>query len=146
MTNYLANPDGELSFDQVESIGLDGTGRDGGERFPYTWAKLTDAERAALLIKALAEVTGSKVLGGLDAGELVCALHTLAEVELIGLDADLFDQLSERQTDVMAKVHQLWDDEAAAMWCERCNDEPITDEASGLGDNCQAGNDGRVVL
>ncbi len=42
------HPDEELPFDDVEAIGLDGTGRDGDERFPYTWAKLTADERARL--------------------------------------------------------------------------------------------------
>jgi hypothetical protein len=41
----------ELDIDEVEAIGLDGTGRDGDPRFPYTWAKLTDAERAALWVR-----------------------------------------------------------------------------------------------
>lgn len=41
--------DEELGFDEVEAIGLDGTGRDMDERFPYTWRKLTDAERMALV-------------------------------------------------------------------------------------------------
>lgn len=41
--------DEELGFDEVEAIGLDGTGRDMDERFPYTWCKLTDAERMALV-------------------------------------------------------------------------------------------------
>ena len=38
----------ELDFDTVEALGLDGTGRDGNERFPYTYAKLTSDERARL--------------------------------------------------------------------------------------------------
>lgn len=38
----------ELGFDEVEAIGLDGTGRDGDPRFPYTWANLTDDERRML--------------------------------------------------------------------------------------------------
>lgn len=38
----------ELSFDEVEAAGLDGTGRDLNPRFPYTWANLTDAERDAV--------------------------------------------------------------------------------------------------
>ncbi len=46
---YIDNPDEPLLFDDVEDIGLDGTGRDGDPRFPYTWAKLTTAERAQLL-------------------------------------------------------------------------------------------------
>ena len=40
--------DDELSFDEVEAIGLDGTGRDLNERFPYTWSNLTDDERRML--------------------------------------------------------------------------------------------------
>lgn len=42
------HPDEALSFDDVEVIGLDGTGRSGDPRFPYTWAKLTTDERARL--------------------------------------------------------------------------------------------------
>lgn len=40
--------DEELDADEVAAIGLDPTGRDGNERFPYTRRKLTDAERKAL--------------------------------------------------------------------------------------------------
>ncbi|MGV0985011.1 MAG: hypothetical protein ACOYB2_10680 [Limnohabitans sp.] len=40
---------GELSYDEVEAIGLDGTGRDGDERFPYTFASLTPDDRRRLL-------------------------------------------------------------------------------------------------
>jgi len=39
---------GELSFDECELLGLDGTGRDGDPRFPYTYAGLTAAEKAVL--------------------------------------------------------------------------------------------------
>ena len=38
----------ELDFDTVEALGLDGTGRDGNERWPYTYGNLTDEERARL--------------------------------------------------------------------------------------------------
>jgi hypothetical protein len=44
--------DFELSFDQAESLGLDGTGRDGHAGFPFRWSTLTDAERAQLLVSA----------------------------------------------------------------------------------------------
>lgn len=37
-----------LPYDVVEALGLDGSGHDGNERFPYTWSSLTDAERARL--------------------------------------------------------------------------------------------------
>jgi len=39
----------ELSADQVDLIGLDSTGRDGNERFPYTIGNLTTEERQWLL-------------------------------------------------------------------------------------------------
>lgn len=39
----------EITFDQAESLGLDGTGRDGNERAPYTIGNLTDDERQQLL-------------------------------------------------------------------------------------------------
>lgn len=39
---------GELDLDSVEALGLDGTGRDGNERFPYTIFNLTDDERRRL--------------------------------------------------------------------------------------------------
>ena len=39
----VTHPDAELSFDTAEGIGLDGSGRDGDPRFPYTWANLTSA-------------------------------------------------------------------------------------------------------
>jgi hypothetical protein len=42
------HPDEKLSFDDVEAIGLDGTGRSGDDRFPHTWATLTPDERARL--------------------------------------------------------------------------------------------------
>jgi hypothetical protein len=48
LTFYRSNPAAELGFDDVESLGLDGTGRDADERFPYTWAKLTEQEQARL--------------------------------------------------------------------------------------------------
>lgn len=38
----------ELGFDEVEAAGLDGTGRDGNPRFPYTWDNLTDTEKDAV--------------------------------------------------------------------------------------------------
>lgn len=38
----------ELSYDEAEALGLDGTGRDGDARFPYTYASLTAGERAQL--------------------------------------------------------------------------------------------------
>jgi hypothetical protein len=38
----------ELTFDECEALGLDGTGCDLAERFPYTVAKLTPLERAKL--------------------------------------------------------------------------------------------------
>lgn len=38
----------ELSYDEAEALGLDGTGRDGDARFPYTYASLTTDERARL--------------------------------------------------------------------------------------------------
>jgi len=61
----------------------------------------------ALLIKALADMTGDAVLAGLDADELVCALHTLAERESDPDD----DNLSERQREVAEKVLVLWSDQ-----------------------------------
>lgn len=45
---YINHPGEELSFDAVEAIGLDGTGRTADERFPYTWGNLTEDERAHL--------------------------------------------------------------------------------------------------
>ncbi len=39
----------ELDFDTVEFLGLDGTGMDGDERFPFTWDNLSDIERQRLL-------------------------------------------------------------------------------------------------
>jgi hypothetical protein len=45
---YIDNPHKPLSFDSVEAIGLDGTGHDGDERFPYTWSNLTPDERERL--------------------------------------------------------------------------------------------------
>jgi len=39
----------ELDFDAVEAIGLDGTGRDGDPRFPYTRDNLTEDELARLV-------------------------------------------------------------------------------------------------
>jgi hypothetical protein len=44
----VEHPDEELSFDEVEAIGLDGTGRNGDDRFPYTWGNLTPDERERL--------------------------------------------------------------------------------------------------
>ena len=46
---YSTHPTEPLPFDAVDLLGLDGTGRDGNERFPYTWGNLTEAERAKLL-------------------------------------------------------------------------------------------------
>jgi hypothetical protein len=46
--HYQSNPNAELDCDDVDRLGLDGTGRDGAERFPYTWAKLTDQEQTRL--------------------------------------------------------------------------------------------------
>lgn len=40
--------EGELGYDEVCAIGLDGTGRDGDPRFPYTWDSLTDVEKDKL--------------------------------------------------------------------------------------------------
>ncbi len=45
---YSQHPHEELSLDIVEALGLDGTGRDGDDRFPYTWDNLTDTERDQL--------------------------------------------------------------------------------------------------
>jgi hypothetical protein len=45
---YILSPDAPLSADLVDDLGLDSTGRDGDDRFPYTWANLTDAERRQL--------------------------------------------------------------------------------------------------
>lgn len=45
---FPAADDEELSYDEVEAIGLDGTGRDGDPRFPYRWSNLTDDERRML--------------------------------------------------------------------------------------------------
>lgn len=42
------HPDDELSYDECEAIGLDGTGINGDERFPYTYGTLTADETAAL--------------------------------------------------------------------------------------------------
>lgn len=44
----FTNNDDELGFDEVEAVGLDGTGFDGDPRFPYHWSNLTDAERAGV--------------------------------------------------------------------------------------------------
>lgn len=44
-TGRPENPLAELDFDTVERAGLDGTGRDGDPRFPYTWSSLTATER-----------------------------------------------------------------------------------------------------
>lgn len=38
----------ELTYDECEAIGLDGSGVDGNPRFPYTEEKLTQAEAAKL--------------------------------------------------------------------------------------------------
>jgi hypothetical protein len=48
LTPYTENPDLELPLDAVEALGLDGTGRDGDDRFPYTWRKLTEVEQGRL--------------------------------------------------------------------------------------------------
>jgi hypothetical protein len=45
---YTRNDQYPLSVDEVEAIGLDGTGVDHNERFPYAYANLTDEERAKL--------------------------------------------------------------------------------------------------
>lgn len=36
----MINPDDQLSFDDAEELGLDGTGRDGDPRFPFTLQSL----------------------------------------------------------------------------------------------------------
>lgn len=46
---YSDRPTEALPYDAVDALGLDGTGRDGNNRFPYTWATLTEAERMRLL-------------------------------------------------------------------------------------------------
>ncbi|WP_199515736.1 hypothetical protein [Nucisporomicrobium flavum] len=43
---YIARPHDNLPAELVDAIGLDSSGCDGAERFPYTWANLSDAERA----------------------------------------------------------------------------------------------------
>ena len=48
LQNYIADANAELPFEATEALGLDGTGRDGDERFPYTWSNLTDDERRRL--------------------------------------------------------------------------------------------------
>ena len=48
LQHYIDHPDEELSFDAVEAIGLDGTGRTADHRFPCTWANLTADERDQL--------------------------------------------------------------------------------------------------
>ncbi len=45
LAHYMAHPLEELPGEVVEAIDLDLTGRDGNERFPYTYANLTPAER-----------------------------------------------------------------------------------------------------
>jgi hypothetical protein len=40
--------DDQLTFDEAEGIGLDGTGRDGNPRFPYRYSNLTPAEMKRL--------------------------------------------------------------------------------------------------
>ena len=42
------DPDEELSFNETEALGLDGTGCDGNPRFPYTYGNLTVEERELL--------------------------------------------------------------------------------------------------
>lgn len=50
LLQQMLTPNAELPFDVVEDLGLDGTGRDGDPRFPYTWANLTDTERARMAL------------------------------------------------------------------------------------------------
>ncbi len=47
---------------------------------------------------------------------------------------------------VMAWLWVSNGDAGIADTCERCGNEPVTDEDSGLGDKCRANNDSRVVL
>lgn len=42
---YMERPAEELPFDVSDALGLDATGRDGDDRFPYTWANLTPDEQ-----------------------------------------------------------------------------------------------------
>jgi hypothetical protein len=60
----------ELNFDQVEQLGLDGTGRDGDERFPYTVGNLTDAERERLIEDICR--CGNRIDGGGDGETGMC--------------------------------------------------------------------------
>lgn len=62
-TWYEVEPEGLLTFEDAEAIGLDATGRDGDPRFPYTEANLTPAERGLLA----AHRTGDLIF--CDAGE-----------------------------------------------------------------------------
>ena len=41
-------PSHQLSFDEAERAGLDGTGRDGDPRFPYHLSDLTESEKRLL--------------------------------------------------------------------------------------------------
>ncbi len=45
-----ARKDRELSFDEAERIGRDGTGRDGDPRFPHRFSSLTQEERIWLMM------------------------------------------------------------------------------------------------
>jgi hypothetical protein len=48
MDNGLDPDEDLLTYDECEAIGLDGTGINGDERFPYTYGSLTDAEWVVL--------------------------------------------------------------------------------------------------
>ena len=62
-------------------------------------------------------------------------------------DMDHFDELMDNdRTDVCAAAAELVSYLDAQEACERCHAEPITDTDSGLGDNCIANNEGRVIL
>ncbi len=57
LTPYLIHTNEELPLDLVEQLGLDGSGIDGNERFPYQWSTLTDQERSLLLSRTTGPVT-----------------------------------------------------------------------------------------
>jgi hypothetical protein len=80
LTHYLINVEEPLSLDLVEQIGLDGSGTDGNERFPYRWSNLTGQERNLLLSRTTGPAITTRPARATTAAPLAHAAQNLADV------------------------------------------------------------------